>query len=321
LANLIVRKALHTVIVLLLVAVGITFLIDLTPGDPAYAILGDQATPEQVAQVHHALHLDDSFYVRSSDWIWGLLHGDFGTSFLTNQSVLSRITQAAPVTAELIVAAFLMAIVVSVPAGVYSAYRAGGYFDRIWSMVTSALISLPAFVSALILVYVFALSLRNFPVHFPVTGWTDIKDGLGSNLWHVFLPALTLALVLIPAYSRLLRADMAATLQEDYILAARAKGLPTRQILIVHALRQSLFSLVTLAGLSIGQLISGAAIVEVIFALPGLGQLIVSSILAKDVVVVQGTVMFIALVYVLLNTAVDMTYSYIDPRVRLQRAR
>jgi peptide/nickel transport system permease protein len=320
-ARLIARKLLHTVFVLLLVSFGITFLINLTPGDPAYSILGDQATKAQVIAVHKSLHLDDPFYLRYWDWLKGLLHGDFGTSYLTHQTVLSSIQQAFPVTIELIIVAFLIALIVSIPIGIWTAYRADGRFDRVWAVVSSALISMPPFVSALILVYIFALQLRNFPIHFPVTGWTDLTAGFGQNLWHVFLPAFTLALVLVPAYSRLLRADMVATLQEDYILAARAKGVPARQILTVHALRQSSFSLITLAGLSLGQLISGAAIIEVLFALPGLGQLIVNSISSKDIPVVQGVVMFIAMLYVVLNMIVDLAYAYLDPRVRLQRAR
>ena len=313
--QLVTRRLLHTIVVLLLVSFGITFLINLTPGDPAYSILGDQATDEQVAQVHKSLHLDDPFYMRYWDWVQGLLHGDFGTSFLTKQGVFHLILQAVPVTAELVLMAFLIGLVISIPVGVYCAYRVDGRFDRAWSIISSAMISSPPFVSALVLVYLFALQLRIFPV----TGWVPITSGLVSNLGHVLLPALTLAIVLIPLYSRLLRADMVATLQEDYILAARAKGVPTRQILVVHALRQSSFSLLTLAGLSLGQLISGAAIVEVMFSLPGLGQLLVNSISSKDVPVVQGTVMFVAIVYVFLNMAVDLAYSYLDPRVRLQK--
>jgi peptide/nickel transport system permease protein len=312
------RKILHTIAVLLLVSLGVTFLINLTPGDPAYSILGDQASPTQVAEVHQALHLDDPFYARYGRWLSGVGRGDFGTSYLTRRPVLDSILQAIPVTAELIVLAFIMAMLISVPIGIYTAYRANGRFDRFWSLVSSFFISMPPFVSALLLVYLVALKLRSLPINFPVTGWVDLTDSVSENLRHAFLPALTLALALIPLYSRMLRADMLATLQEDYILAARAKGVPTRRILFSHALRPSSFSLMTLAGLSLGQLISGAAIVEVVFALPGLGQLIVNSILDKDVPMVQGTVMFIAIVYVLINVLVDVSYSALDPRVRLE---
>jgi peptide/nickel transport system permease protein len=319
LTRFVTRRLLHTLSVLLLVSFGVTFLINLAPGNPADTILGVGATQQQVAELDKALHLNNPFYLRYWDWLRDLLQGNFGTSYYTHLPVLGSITQAVPVTGELIVVAFLMALVVSIPIGIYAAYRADGRFDRMWSVASSALISSPPFISAILLVYVFALLMRNFPIRFPATGWTDLTAGLGSNLWHVFLPALTLALLLIPAYSRLLRADMVATLQEDYILSARAKGLSNRRILLVHALRQSSFSLVTLAGLSLGQLISGAAIIEVIFALPGLGQLIVNAVLAKDVPLVQGSVMFVAIVYVFLNMAVDLAYGYLDPRVRRRR--
>lgn len=319
-ARLVARKLLHMVCVLLIVSLAITFLINLTPGDPAYSILGDTATKAQVFAVHEALHLNDPFYVRYWDWLTGLLHGNFGTSFLTHLSVISLIGQAVPVTAELIIVAFIIAIVLSIPIGIYTAYRSDGRFDRAWGVVSSGLISMPPFVSALILVYVFALLLRNFAINFPATGWVNLGTDFGGNLRDVTLPAVAMALSLIPAYSRLLRADMIATLQEDYILAARAKGAPPRQILMVHALRQSCFSLITLAGLSLGQLISSAAVIEVLFALPGLGQLLVNSISSKDIPVVQGVVMFIAVVYVVLNMLVDLAYSYLDPRVRLEPA-
>jgi peptide/nickel transport system permease protein len=317
--RLIVRKVVHTIGVLLLVSLGVTYLINLAPGDPAYTILGPNATAQQAAEVDKSLGLTRSLYVRYWDWLKGLVHGNFGTSYITKQSVLGSIKQALPVTAELIVLAFGLALVISIPAGIYCAYRVDGRFDRAWSGVSSALISFPPFVSALVLSYIFAVVLpRHTPIHFPATGWANLTAGLGSNLWHAFLPVLALALTLVPVYSRLLRADMVETLQEDYILAARAKGLSHRRILLVHAFKQSSFSLITVAGLSLGALISGAAIIEVIFALPGLGNLIVTSISNNDVPVVQGVVMFIAIVYVFLNLAVDVLYTYADPRVRVQ---
>jgi peptide/nickel transport system permease protein len=306
------------VAVLLLVSFGVTFLINLTPGNPAYSVVSDQATAQQIAAVDKSLGLNQPFYERYWHWVSGLFHWNFGTSYATNEKVITMIARALPVTAELIAVALIMSLLISIPVGIYCAYRVDRFFDRAWAGVSSVLISFPPFISGIILAYVFGYLLRHFAVHFPVTGWTYLTGGLGSNLWHVFLPALALSFVLIPVYSRMLRSDMVATLQEDYILAARAKGLRTRRILVVHALRQSSFSLLTLAGLSLGALISGAAVVEVIFALPGLGQLMVNSISAKDIPVVQGEVMFIALCYVVINTLVDLGYNYLDPRLRLR---
>jgi peptide/nickel transport system permease protein len=180
------------------------------------------------------------------------------------------------------------------------------------------LVSLPSFVVALLLVWVFALLLQDFPIHFPATGWEDLSASPAENLWYITLPVIVLSAQQIPQYARLLRADMIATLREDYILAARAKGVSTTRILFRHALRPSSFSLITLAGVNIGHLVAGAVIVETLFALPGLGALTVNSVLNKDVAVVQGIVMLVAIVYVVVNTLIDVTYGYLDPRVRVR---
>jgi peptide/nickel transport system permease protein len=316
----IARKLVHVTLVLLIVSFALAFLLDLTPGDPAYAILGEQATPEQVAQIHQQLNLDAPFYDRYWDWLKGIVQGDFGTSYRTQEKVLAGIWDRVPVTAELVVLTLLVSLIVSIPIGVYTAYRADGKIDRAWQIGSSMLISFPSFVSALLLVWVFAILLKDFPIHFPVTGWTKLKDDVGDNLWHIALPVVTLSFTEVAQYTRLLRADMVTTLQEDYILAARAKGLPTRRILFRHALRPSSLSLVTLAALSMGRLIGGAIIVEYLFALPGLGQYAIQNITSKDVVVVQGIVMFVAICYVLINTLTDVAYGYLDPRVRLRKA-
>lgn len=318
--HFVAKRVVHAVVVLLIVSLALAFLLDLTPGDPAYVILGERATDEQIAQVHEDLRLDDPVVSRYLTWLGDVVRGDLGTSYRVKTDVTDLIVERLPVTAEVVVLALLMALVASVPIGVYTAHEAGGVVDRIWSKASSVIISFPPFVTALMLVFVFAVQLKDAPVHFPVSGWEKVGDGLGPNLEHAFLPALTLALVLVPLFSKLLRDDMVATLREDFILAARAKGLPTRRILVRHALRPSSFSLVTLAAQSLGQLIGGAVVIEVLFGLPGLGQLLVNSIVAKDVIAVQGIVAFIAIVYVTLNTGVDVVYGFLDPRVRTRTA-
>jgi peptide/nickel transport system permease protein len=318
--RLIARRLVHIVLVLLLVSFALTFLVDLTPGDPAYSIIGDEATPEQVEQVHKDLHLDDSVPSRYWRWVSGIGTGDFGESYVTKRPVMDAITEALPATAELVILTILLSLAVAIPIGVYTAYRPDSRFDRFWVLVSSVFVSLPSFVVALVLVYVFALLLQNFPVHFPATGWEKLTDSPGENFWYLTLPVLALSMQQIPQFARLLRADMIATLHEDYILAARSKGVSTRRILFRHALRPSSFSLVTLAGLNLGHLIGGAVIIETLFALPGIGALTVNSVLSKDVAVVQGVVMLVAIVYVVMNTLVDVTYGYLDPRVRLRKA-
>jgi peptide/nickel transport system permease protein len=310
------RKLLHLVPVLLLVSLATLLLLNLTPGDPAYALLSDQATPEQVAAVHKQLGLDRPFIVRYAAWLGGIAHGDFGTSFRTHQPVADAIKERLPVTSELAFLALVIALAAAVPLGVYAAYRADGAFDRTLSLATSVFISSPAFLTGLFLTYVLAVSLRVLPV----TGWVNLLDDPLGNLDHILLPALTLSLGEVAIFTRLLRSDMIGTLQEDFILAAKAKGLPIGRILVRHALRPSSFSLVTLAGISLGRLMAGAVIVESLFALPGLGQLVIQAVLSRDYIVVQGVVMFVALAYVLINTLVDIAYGYLDPRVRASGA-
>jgi peptide/nickel transport system permease protein len=318
--RVIARRLVHIVLVLFLVSFALTFLIDLTPGDPAFSILGDQATKEQVEQVHKDLHLDDSLPSRYWRWVSGVARGDFGTSFVSERPVMDAILEALPATLELVILTMLVSLAVAIPIGVYTAYKPDSRFDRFWTLFSSFFISLPGFVVALLLVYVFALLLQDFPIHFPPTGWARLSESPAENLWYITLPVLALSLQQIPAYSRLLRADMLATLQEDYILAARAKGVSTRKILFRHALRPSSFSLITLAGVNLGHLIGGAVIIEALFALPGLGALSVNSVFSKDIAVVQGIVMLVAIVYVVVNNLIDVTYGYLDPRVRVRRS-
>lgn len=316
----VVQRAVRAAVVLLCVSVGLAFLLDLSPGDPAYAIAGDRATPEQIAQIHEDLRLDDPVVDRYASWLGDVVRGDLGTSYKTKRSVAELITERLPVTVELVVLALVGALVTSVPLGILAASRAGGPLDKALMSASSAVISIPPFVVALVLVYVFAVQLKDLPIGFPATGWVPLGDGIGRNLLHASLPAATLSLILIPPFMKLLRDDMVATLKEDFILAARAKGLRKRTVLVRHALRPSSFSLVTLAAQSVGLLIGGAVVVEVLFALPGMGQLLVDSINSRDVTAVQGIVAFIAIVYVVVNIVVDIVYGFLDPRVRARVA-
>lgn len=302
--------------VLLIVSFATMVMVDLAPGDPAYAILGQNATPDQVALVRDELGLNDSLLERWGDWLGALVTGDLGTSVRTQQSVLAAVGERVPVTLEIATLALLMALAVAIPLGIYTAYRADRRVDQWCNVILSFFISMPAFLAAVALAYIFAVRLQVLPV----TGWSRIGDGLGENLRGALLPALALALGEVAVFTRLLRADMIATLREDYVLTARAKGMSDRYILFRHALRPSSFSMLTLSGLSLGRLIGGAVIVETVFALPGLGQLLVQSILAKDLIMVQGIVLFVALSYVVLNLLIDMAYERLDPRLRAGRA-
>lgn len=315
--RMLTHGVLHVIVVLILVSFATTFMLDLLPGHPAFTIYGENATPEQVARVTDELGLDKPFYERYWDWSTSAVRGDLGVSYHTQRSVGATIIRDLGVTLQLAVCAIAVALAISIPIGIYTARHAGGRFDKAWESISSILISTPHFVSSLILVYALALQWNWLtPFRVPVTGWVGFTESPTEWARHMFLPVTVLALAEIPRFSRLLQADMVAVLQEDYILSARTRGVPTRRILLRHALRPSSFSLVTVSGLSFASLMSGAVIVETLFAIPGLGRRAASSVLASDVVMVQGIVLLSAVVYVVVNALIEALYGYLDPRVR-----
>lgn len=301
-----------------LVAISVlTFLLtQLLPGDPARQLLGPQGSAEDVARVRAELHLDDPLPAQYLRWVNDVLHGDLGRAYSSNQKVADIIKQRFPITLELLILAQVLALAISVPVAVYSAYKRDSWFDRFTTASSFGVLSIPQFVIALVLVYLFAVKAN----WFPATGVTRLTENLGENLKSLFLPSFSLAVGIAAVYTRLLRNDMITTLQEDFILMARAQGLPPRRILLRHALRPSSFSLLTVAGINIGALIGGAVIVEFLFALPGLGSKLVESIFRRDYLVVQGIVLLVAAGYVLVNFAVDALYSVLDPRTRYAKS-
>ena len=287
-------------------------MIELTPGDPAFDIAGPEATPEQYEAVKHELGLDKPFHERYVSWLGDAVTGKFGTSVRTHQPVGEAIKERLPVTLEVAVLGLLMALSIAIPLALYCASHPDSVLDRLAQVMASLLTSAPGFISGLFLAYFFGVVLG----WFPVTGWERITDDPLGNLHHAFLPAFVLTLTILPNFMRVLRSDMIATLQMDFVLAARAKGLSPRYVLFRHALRPSSFSLITLSVLALGQLLGGAVLVEQIFALPGLGGLILNAIFTKDYTTVQGVTVFLAFAYVILNAGVDIGYAFLDPRVR-----
>jgi peptide/nickel transport system permease protein len=291
----------------------LTFLIaSLLPGDLAHAMLGDQATPEAVAALRRDMGLDQPLWWRYLNWLGGILQGDFGRSFRTGEPVLSAILARLPVSLELMLLAEITALAISIPLAIQCAVNSGGTFDRVVTGVAFAKLSIPNFMAAILLIYVFAVALRLLPA----TGYTPLQEDWLGNLRTMLLPALTLALAEWPVLMRVLRSDMIATLQEDYITMAKAKGLKQRRILFVHALKPSSLTLITVAGINIGRLIGGAVIVESVFALPGIGRLLLGAIYTRDFMILQGVVLFVAAGFVIVNFLVDMLYAVLDPRVR-----
>jgi peptide/nickel transport system permease protein len=306
------RRLLYLVPVLIAVSL-LTFLIaSLLPGDLAYVILGDQATPEKVAALRADMGLDQPIWWRYLSWLGNVLQGDFGRSFRTGQTVLQVVAERLPVSLELMLLAQLGALAIGIPLAIACAVRSGSAFDRFMTGSAFSMLSVPAFLSAILLIYLFAVELR----WLPATGYVPFSEDPIGNLRSFVLPALTLALGEWPVLMRVLRSDMIATLQEDYIAMARAKGLKPSRILLVHALKPSSLTLVTVTGINIGRLIGGTVIVESIFALPGIGRLLLGAIFTRDLVILQGVVLFVAIGYVLINFVVDMLYAVLDPRIR-----
>jgi peptide/nickel transport system permease protein len=310
------QRLLYLIPVLLAVSL-LTFLIaSLLPGDLAYVVLGDQATPENVAALRHDMGLDQPIWWRYLSWLGHVLQGDFGRSFRTGQTVLQAVTERLPVSIELMVLAEIIGLAVGVPLAIACAVRAGSGFDRFMTGTAFGMLSVPSFLSAILLIYLFAVQLR----WLPATGYIPFGEDPIGNLRCFVLPALTLALAEWPGIMRVLRSDMIATLQEDYIAMAKAKGLKPARILFVHALKPSSLTLVTITGINIGRLIGGALIVETIFALPGIGRLLVSALYTRDLIILQGVVLFVACGFVVMNFIVDLFYAVLDPRIRHGRA-
>jgi peptide/nickel transport system permease protein len=306
------RRFLYLVPVLVAVSL-LTFLIaSLLPGDLAYVILGDQATPEKVEALRHDMGLDQPIWWRYISWLGHVLEGDFGRSFRTGQTVLQAVSERLPVSLELMFLAEILGLAIGVPLAIACAVRSGSAFDRFMTGGAFGMLSVPTFLSAILLIYLFAVQLH----WLPATGYVPFEEDPIANLRFFVLPALTLALAEWPGIMRVLRSDMIATLQEDYIALAKAKGLTSSRILFVHALKPSSLTLITITGINIGRLIGGAVIVETIFALPGIGRLLVSAISTRDLIILQGVVLVVAGGFVLMNFIVDMLYAVLDPRIR-----
>jgi peptide/nickel transport system permease protein len=310
--NFVVRRLLAILPVLLAVSL-LTFLIaSLLPGDLAYVILGDQATPENVAALRRDMGLDQPLWWRYLSWLGHVLQGDLGRSFRTGQTVLQAVAERIPVSLELMLMAEFIGLLIGVPVAIACAARAGGAFDRFMTGSAFAMLSMPSFLMAILLIYLFAVELH----WLPATGYVPFTEEPLNNLRFFVLPALTLALAEWPGIMRVLRSDMIATLQEDYIALAKAKGLKPSRILFVHALKPSSLTLVTVTGINIGRLLGGTLIVETIFALPGIGRLLVGAIYTRDLVILQGVVLLVACGFVIVNFIVDMLYAVLDPRIR-----
>ena len=311
------RQLLRLAVVLLCVTLLTFFIVNILPGDIAYVILGTLATPQDVAGLRADMGLDRPILVRYVDWLGSALSGDLGRSYRNSEPVAQAIVDRLPVSIQLMVMAQIIAIGIAVPVALLSVRKPGGLFDRMSAATAFGFLAVPNFMLGIILIYLFALTIDLFPA----TGYTPISESFWGNIESMILPSLTLGLIEWTVLMRVLRSDLLTTLKEDFILLARAKGLPPWRVLFQHALRPSSFTLITILGLNIGGLIGGAVIVEQIFALPGVGRLLLGGIFNRDLILVQGTVTFIATSFVIINFLVDMLYAVLDPRVRHVRFR
>jgi peptide/nickel transport system permease protein len=306
------NRLLQLVVICFLISIFAFLLVHLLPGDPAKTILGPNDTPANHAILLKQLGLNKGLVSQYGTWIVNIFHGNLGASFLTKESVTTSLGVAVPIDLELVIVSQVLALIVAIPMALLAALRPNRAFDRIATTSTFGMLSLPTFVAGPLLVLLFAVTLK----WVPATGFVRISQGFGANLKSVILPSVALAIGSVTVYYRLLRADLIATLQEDFVTMARSKGLSTRYILVRHVMRPSSFSLLAGAGITIGTLFTGAFVVEILFQLPGIGYQLVQSIYANDYLVVQGMALVAAVAFVVVNFAIDFLLTILDPRVR-----
>jgi peptide/nickel transport system permease protein len=308
----VVRRVIATVPVMAVVALFVFSLLYIAPGDPAAVIAGDQATPADVERIRQSLGLDRPFLIRFGEWVWQILHGDLGTSIFTNLPVTTMMAQRFEPTLSLMVVTMCFAVAVAVPIGVLAAWKAGTWIDRAIMAFAILGFSVPVFVIAYLLAFVFALKLEWLPVQ----GYTSLSEGVWPWFENLILPAIALGCIYIALIARVTRAAMLEVLQQDYIRTARAKGIGQQSILFMHALKNASVPIVTVIGIGVALLIGGAVVTESVFAIPGLGRLTVDAILRRDYPLIQGIVLLFSFVYVLVNLLVDLSYTLLDPRIR-----
>jgi peptide/nickel transport system permease protein len=308
----IIRRVLATIPVMAVVAIFVFALLYLSPGDPAAIIAGDSATGDDILRIRAKLGLDQPVYVQFGSWAWRLLQGDLGISIFTNLPVTKLIGQRLEPTVALTLSTLVVSVVTAIPMGVLAAWRAGTWIDRVVMGFAVLGFSVPVFVLAYLLIYVFAIGANLLPVQ----GYVSITQGFWPFLSHLILPTIALGMIYAALIARITRASMLDVLAQDYIRTAQAKGLGNRQVLIGHALKNAAVPIVTIIGIGVALLISGVVVTETVFAIPGLGRLTVDAILRRDYPIIQGIILVFSAAYVVVNLLVDLSYTLLDPRIR-----
>lgn len=307
------RRLLATIPLLFFVSLVVFALVHALPGDPAVLFLGEEATPETLAKFRERLGFHRPLVVQYVEWLGRAVRGDLGRSLRTNQPVTDAIVQRLPVTLELMAAALLVSLAVAVPLGILSAVKRNSGVDVASTAFALVGFSTPNFWLGLMLIYVFALVLR----WLPPSGFVPLPVSVPENVRSLILPSITLGTALAALVTRQLRSGMLEVLRQDYVRTARAKGLPGGAVVGKHALKNALIAVVTVIGLQIGGLLGNTIITETLFALPGVGRLMIDAIFSRDFFIVQGVILFLAVGYIVSNLVVDILYSYLDPRIRL----
>ena len=310
----VLRRLVSAIPVLLGITVIVFLIMAMIPGNPAQAILGAYATPENVARINKSLGLDHPLWERYFIWLWNMLHGDFGRSYQLNRPVMNEVMDRLSATAVLAGVSWVIASVLGILAGVVSAARQYGLADKLITFTVIIGISVPSFFLGMMMILFFAVRLR----WLPVSGMYAIYGG--GDLWdlarHLAMPATALAVVATGVIARLSRSAMLEVLRQDYIRTARAKGVGERRVIMGHALRAAMVSIIPVLGLQAGFVLSGAVYIEIVFQWPGIGRMLVQAILSRDILLVQGGVVIVACLYVLFNILVDVAQSLLDPRIK-----
>lgn len=308
---IILKRLAATVPVLLVVAVVIFSILRLTPGDPAAIVAGDGATVQQIEQIRHHMGLDQPIPVQFFKWIGDVLQGDFGTSLISNLPVKDMILDRMGPTIAITLYTVLYTVIISIPVGIISAWRRGKAVDKVVTAGSVLGFSVPVFITAYVLIFIFSMGLGWLPVQ----GYRPLSEGVWPHIKHLILPVASLGTIYIALVTRFVRSSIIDTLGEDYIRTARAKGLNERSVLIHHALANAAVPILTIIGITITMLIGGVVVTESVFNIPGLGRLVVEAILAKDFTIIQALIVLFSVVDIVINLIVDILYKVFDPRI------
>ena len=308
----ILRRLMQLLPVLLIASTGIWAMIYAVPGSPVAAMVGENATPEQIQAVTIRLGLDRPVHLQYWSWLTNAVTGDFGLSIQNREPVIDLIAQRVPATIQLGLAATVVGLLLGIPVAVISALKPGSFIDRVLSGWSALALGVPTFWLGILLILLFAVQLRWLP---SASTYVSVWENPWQALRNIFLPALTLGVYVSGIFARFLRASLLGELKADYVRTARSKGLPERDVIGRHVMRNALLPFVTIVGLMMATFIGGTVVTEAVFTYPGLGRLLIQAISTRDYPLIQGCILFILVVFVLINLAVDVLYAYIDPRI------